>query len=276
MHLLSIFAKITKDMDVYGWLLIFILGLKHGLAADHIAAIDGLGMHLTRQGKQRIVPWLGTLFALGHGIVITLVICITGFSAKMLKISRYWIKWTEWLPVLLLFLIAFLNLRILTTQKPVAHHHVPGLSKQDQYAINSFSTLLIGACFAMFFDTLADAASWGYSAASSGSYVAALFVGLVFTLGMLVTDTIDSRLLAIVIRQSAFNDTILKQRRMLTWIVVISSFAIGIQELLSRFFTVFRVSVTEDMIIGGLLLAAVVKVYIGIYTSVSNTKSVKQ
>lgn len=128
----------------------------------------------------------------------------------------------------------------------------------------------------MFLDTLSDAASWGYSAASSGSYTAALFVGTVFTMGMLVTDTIDSRLLAKVIRQSSFNDKIRKQRRTLTWIVVIFSFAIGTQELLSRFLPALKISPTEDMIIGGLLLAKVGRIYIGIYSSVSKTKSASQ
>lgn len=261
-------------MDVYGWLLVFILGLKHGLAADHIAAIDGLGMHLTRRGKQKIVPWLGTLFALGHGVVITFVIYATGSSVVKLNLPGRWLKWAEWLPVLLLFVIGFLNLKILTAKNTVARHPLPGLSIPGQYATNSFSALLVGACFALFLDTLSDAASWGYSAAAAGSYTAALFVGLVFTSGMLVTDTVDSRLLAIIIRQSASNDKIRKQRRVLTWIVVIFSFAIGIQELLSRFFPSFSISATEDGIIGGLLLAAVAKVYTGIYLSVAKTKTV--
>jgi len=263
-------------MDFYGWLLVFILGLKHGLAADHIAAIDGLGMHLTKQGKQGVIPWLGTFFALGHGLVITIFICIAGLSATQLNISRRWIKWMEWLPVLLLFVIAFLNLRILTARNSAVqrHRHLP--SEKNGDSTNSLSALLIGACFAMFLDTLSEAASWGYSAASSGSYTAALFVGLVFTTGMLVTDTIDSRLLARVIRQSAFNERVRKQRRTLTWIVVIFSFAIGGQELLAPFFPALKISATEDMIIGGLLLAAVAKVYIGIYASVSKTKSISQ
>ncbi|ANI88375.1 hypothetical protein A9P82_03100 [Arachidicoccus ginsenosidimutans] len=258
---------------MYGWLLVFVLGLKHGLAADHIAAIDGLGMHLTRQGKSGIVPWLGTFFALGHGIVITLIISITGMSAMHFHLTKHWIHWLSWLPILLLFVIAFLNVKLLIGNHS-GHRHTFALPNKKNSASNSLSALLIGACFAMFLDTLADAASWGYSAATSGSYAAALCTGAVFTLGMLVTDTIDSRLLAKVIRKAGLNENVRKQRRLLTWIVVVFSFAIGMQELISQFFPGFKISDTEDMIIGGLLVLAVAKVYIGIYISISEKKSI--
>ena len=50
--------------------LVFLLGLRHGLDPDHLAAIDGLTRAGTREGARR---WCGLFFALGHGVVITLV-----------------------------------------------------------------------------------------------------------------------------------------------------------------------------------------------------------
>ena len=58
------------SFDYYGLSLIFLLGLRHGLDPDHIAIIDGISMRLTQQ-KNKLAPWVGTLFALGHGLVIT-------------------------------------------------------------------------------------------------------------------------------------------------------------------------------------------------------------
>lgn len=45
--------------------LFFLLGLRHGIEPDHIAAIDGLTLR-AHDHRERHAPWTGTLFALGH------------------------------------------------------------------------------------------------------------------------------------------------------------------------------------------------------------------
>jgi high-affinity nickel-transport protein len=51
---------------------VFLLGLKHGLDPDHLAAIDGL-TRFNAQRRPRLSRWSGLLFSAGHGVVVTLV-----------------------------------------------------------------------------------------------------------------------------------------------------------------------------------------------------------
>ena len=49
-----------------GIMLMFVLGLRHGLDPDHIACIDGLTWRtLDHDHNHRLAPWVGTLFAVG-------------------------------------------------------------------------------------------------------------------------------------------------------------------------------------------------------------------
>src|SRR6185295_8279934 len=51
---------------------VFLLGLKHGLDADHLAAIDGL-TRFNAHRRPLVARWSGLLFSLGHGVVVTTV-----------------------------------------------------------------------------------------------------------------------------------------------------------------------------------------------------------
>ena len=50
-------------------LLTFVLGMKHGFDADHLATIDGLTRHNSRV-HPAIARYCGTLFSIGHGLVV--------------------------------------------------------------------------------------------------------------------------------------------------------------------------------------------------------------
>lgn len=49
--------------------LAFSLGLRHGLDANHLAAIDSLVRHNLRSAPRRAAA-CGALFSLGHGAVV--------------------------------------------------------------------------------------------------------------------------------------------------------------------------------------------------------------
>ena len=61
-------AALPNDLMALS-LLVFVLGLKHGFDADHLATIDGLTRYnsWTRPGLAR---YCGALFSLGHGTVV--------------------------------------------------------------------------------------------------------------------------------------------------------------------------------------------------------------
>jgi high-affinity nickel-transport protein len=56
----------------FALVLIFLLGLRHGLDPDHIVVIDNLTFRAIdeRPGWAR---WIGTLFAIGHSLSVAIV-----------------------------------------------------------------------------------------------------------------------------------------------------------------------------------------------------------
>ena len=57
--------------------LALLLGMRHGLDADHLAAIDGFTRIGSRQ-RQPYARYCGALFSLGHGLVVLAVAAIAG------------------------------------------------------------------------------------------------------------------------------------------------------------------------------------------------------
>jgi high-affinity nickel-transport protein len=96
-----------------------------------------------------------------------------------------------------------------------------------------WAVVLTGALFAAVFDTATQASAWGYVAGQQGGRcIAALVAGLVFTIGMGVTDTIDGRLLWRIGRHAGGQQLTLRFRRTLGWFVVgiscgVAAFNIG-------------------------------------------------
>jgi high-affinity nickel-transport protein len=94
--------------------------------------------------------------------------------------------------------------------------------------------IAVGALFALVFDTTSQAAAWGYAASRSDGVQAAIVIGALFTLGMMITDTLDSRLLSGLMRRASRRDA-RAFRIYLSLLVVALSYgiaAIGVAERL--------------------------------------------
>jgi high-affinity nickel-transport protein len=251
------------------------LGLRHGLDPDHIAIIDGISIQLTQQ-KSKLAPWVGTLFALGHGLVITVIAFAISNGSKYFNFSSSSVEWIQWVPIVLLVLVGYLNLRSLLKNKmyqPAGWrtHLIP---KKLTNSTSPLSILLVGILFAMVFDTATQAAAWGYAASSFGSSWAALLLGLVFTCGMVITDTIDGRLLYKISLKATTDETVWQYRRTLGWIIVVSSFAIAAYKICSHFYPAIELSETGNLIAGLLLIAIVGFTYLKVFIRLSKIKTV--
>ncbi|MEI7870376.1 MAG: hypothetical protein WCI11_21070 [Candidatus Methylumidiphilus sp.] len=62
-------------------LLVFVLGMKHGLDADHLATIDGMTRY-NAPVNPALARFCGVLFSLGHGAVVVAVATIASWAAK--------------------------------------------------------------------------------------------------------------------------------------------------------------------------------------------------
>ena len=99
--------------------LAFVLGLKHGFDADHLATIDGLTRYNARVNP-RLARVAGALFSLGHGIVVVLVALVAGTLSAGWQ-TPGWLELTgAAVSVVFLFGLAFVNVRAVLTTHPDA------------------------------------------------------------------------------------------------------------------------------------------------------------
>jgi high-affinity nickel-transport protein len=169
------------------------LGLRHGLDADHLAAIDGL-TRFNMVGRRGFAPYCGTLFSAGHSAAIF-------FAAAMLAVLAS--AWTppHWLePAGKIFSAAILLLLGVSNLRPGAadtraaqHGHFTGLRAGLFAAVlrssRPWQVILVGVLFAVSFDAFGLAALFAASAAALGGVAVAAVLALAFALGMVAVDT---------------------------------------------------------------------------------------
>jgi high-affinity nickel-transport protein len=169
----------------------FALGVRHGFDADHLATIDGLTRYNAR-ANPRLARVAGALFSLGHGVVVMLVALAAG------SFSAGW-QTPEWLEttgvvvsIAFLFGLAFLNVRAVLTTAPGAIVAPAGfrgrLLGRFLTVRRGWAVALVGALFALSFDTISQAAIFALAAGRFGGVGDALIVAGLFVLGMLLID----------------------------------------------------------------------------------------
>ncbi|MGV0998941.1 MAG: nickel transporter [Fluviibacter sp.] len=174
--------------------LVFLLGVKHGFDADHLATIDGMTRFNTTN-KPQLAKYCGALFSLGHGaIVISISLMVSLFASQ-------W-EPPAWLNVVgaftsfsILLLLGVMNLYTVLSSHPAEIVRMVGVRSKllgSRLTIsNPTSIAMIGALFALSFDTISQAVFFSLAATYLGGWNNALLLGVVFTVGMLVTDGVN-------------------------------------------------------------------------------------
>ena len=175
-------------------ILTFVLGMKHGFDADHLATIDGLTRYNARL-RPGLARYCGTLFSLGHGaVVLAIALGVAGIASQ-------W-EVPEWFGILgavisITFLVALgsLNLAAVLRAGPDEVVQPVGLKGRLlgnlRHASHPALIAVVGALFALSFDTLSQAAFFALTATQFGGWQHALALALLFMLGMLLTDGIN-------------------------------------------------------------------------------------
>jgi high-affinity nickel-transport protein len=264
-----------------GLALMFVLGLRHGFDPDHIAMIDSIA-YRSLETRPRMAPWIGTWFALGHGLTVTVIAVIfgamAGSMANAMPLPAALGALLEWLPIALLILVGTLNLRSLMQPAPYAAigwktRCVPQRLRNSSHPLAIF---LIGIVFALVFDTATQAAAWGYAATvHSGAVQAgavqagadtgiamALLVGLVFTAGMVITDTLDGRLMVRMLRHLSGRSQAQAYRRKIGWIIVFLSYGIALYAIATHFYPALAMGETMLTLAGCALFAILLGAYL--------------
>ncbi len=171
--------------------LAFVLGVRHGFDADHLATIDGLTRFNARTNPA-LSRLCGALFSLGHGLVV----CLVALAAATLSGGWKAPGWLEFTGVgisaAFLFGLAYLNLRAVLVAEPGAVVSPAGLRSRLLGRIvtvrSPWAVAAVGSLFAISFDTVSQAALFALAASRFGGIPEALFVCTLFVLGMLAVD----------------------------------------------------------------------------------------
>lgn len=199
----------VTEMVLQDWpglvLIVFMLGIKHGMDPDHLATIDGLA-RFNAQNRPRLARWSGCLFSLGHGLVVSMV---AGLAAVIM---------TDWSPpawlehlgawISILFLLALGAANLAAVFRTPGNQVVRPLGLKGRWlgrlAATSHPMVIasIGAAFALSIDTWSQAALFSLTAMPLGGWVFSVVLGLVFMAGMMAADGLNGAWVAGLLRQA--------------------------------------------------------------------------
>lgn len=186
-------------------LLVFMLGARHGLDADHLAAVDGLTRQHLRQGVP-MARWCGSLFSLGHGGVVMAVALVVSALAGQGSLPPWMERFGAWVSITVLLALGLANAMAVWSSPADEVVATVGLRARflGRWAQvqRPWMVALVGALFAVSFDTLSQAALFALTATQFGGWAPALALGAVFTLGMLVTDGLNGLWMARLIQRA--------------------------------------------------------------------------
>lgn len=259
---------------VSGLALAFTLGLRHGLDPDHISAIDAMTLR-SLDHRAHTAPWTGTLFALGHGSVVTLMAVAISLMSRRIQLPGDVLAIAEWVPITFLLVVGVLNLRGLLRPHAyqIAGWKAPLLPKRLRESSRPWAAVLVGVAFAIAFDTATQAMAWGYAATSNGGALLALLIGASFTSGMILTDSLDSRLMCALLRRATGAEDAERYRRAVGALVVMLSFGVAGYEILIRALPLLEVNGNTFTLVGLSLLLGLLAAFWGIHPRRQSTKA---
>lgn len=170
------------------------LGMRHGLDADHLAAIDGLA-RFNSSRNPRLARWSGACFALGHGIVVITIASTLSVLASRWQAPTALVSIGAWISIAFLTVLGLANLvAAVRTERNVVVQPVGLRSRLFGGLLSAASPgkiAAIGALFAISFDTVSQAALFAVLPAKFAGIEATLLLAILFTLGMALVDGLN-------------------------------------------------------------------------------------
>ena len=244
-------------------LLAYTLGLRHGVDADHIAAIDNVTRKLMQDGKRPVT--VGLFFSLGHSTVVFVISAILAITASIITDAAPGLADLGGLvgtsvSAIFLYIIGFINLLVLLDIYRMFRKVTRGGTYSEETLeqflarrgfMNRFFGPLVrsidhswkmyplGLLFGLGFDTATQVGILGVSATTSGGGMPLIYVmllPLLFAAGMSLVDTVDS-----VLMLGAYGWAFVKPIRKLyynmniTLVSVLVALVVGTIEIMSIF-----------------------------------------
>jgi len=175
-------------------MMVFLLGLRHGMDPDHLATVDGLARQCA-QNRPYSARWSGCYFSLGHGAIVTLVAGVVAASLHESAAPQWLERAGAWISAVFLLMLGVYNI-VAVLRTPA--DRVVRLAGFKGRWLGRFSATghpamvaMIGAAFALSFDTFSQAALFSLTGVQLAGWPFSVALGLVFTLGMMITDGVN-------------------------------------------------------------------------------------
>ena len=186
---------VASPSDLLGLAVVaLVLGMRHGVDADHLAAIDAM-TRCNAQARPALARRTGVWFSLGHGVVVLAVAFAVALTAHAWAAPGWLEPFGAWTSIALLALLGVLNLATWRRTAPDTAVTLTGWrSRLFEGALRACSrraVTAVGMLFAVSFDTVSQAALMAATGlARQGLGAVALLAGA-FVLGMIVTDGLN-------------------------------------------------------------------------------------
>ena len=197
---------VMQDSGIAMLLLVFMLGLRHGFDPDHLATIDGM----TRVYSSRysgLAKWIGLLFSFGHGMLLILVAGVIGVLADTWKVPGWFESLGAWISICFLLALGIVNLYAVFQTRSDEVVKMRGI--KSRLFVSLFASIqhpgwivLTGALFALSFDAMSQVVFFSISAQARHDWLTPMLLGLVFMLGMIVTDGLNGYWVARMIQRT--------------------------------------------------------------------------
>lgn len=168
------------------------LGLKHGLDLDHLATIDAITRAVRKNSL--LSKMVGFFFSLGHGLVVIAISLIIGGGLLQSHIPKWLEGFGSWVSVFFLITFGLLNLWSVfrNPASPLPGGVKSFLTKKiPATRYNALFIMLIGALFAISFDTFSQIALFSISGTLLSGWLLSGALGVCFTFGMMITDGLN-------------------------------------------------------------------------------------
>ena len=171
-----------------------VLGMRHGVDADHLAAIDAM-TRCNADARPALARRTGLWFSVGHGAVVLAVAFAVALSAHAWAAPGWLEPFGAWASIAMLVLLGTLNLVAWRQAAPGAPVALAGwrsrLYTGALQACSRRAVMGVGVLFAVSFDTVSQAALMAATGAASHGLAAVALLAGAFVVGMIVTDGLN-------------------------------------------------------------------------------------
>jgi len=171
-----------------------VLGMRHGVDADHLAAIDAMA-RCNAQVRPGLARRTGVWFSLGHGSVVMAVALAVAATAHAWNAPAWLAPFGAWASIAMLVLLGALNLLAWQRTAPGDPVALAGWrSRVFEGALRACSrrgVMAVGVLFALSFDTVTQAALMAATGVAHHGLAAVALLAGAFALGMVATDGLN-------------------------------------------------------------------------------------